>query len=48
MGEYMFSIVFHPKNVVPLEDLPEEIQCLSPYSFLSKEGEDLLQLLTQK
>jgi hypothetical protein len=48
MGEYMFSIVFHPKNTVPLEDLPEEIQCLSPYYFLSKEGEDLLQLLTQK
>jgi hypothetical protein len=43
----MFRVVFHPDNSIPLEDLPEEIQCLSPYSTLLTQGEELLLMLTQ-
>ena len=46
--ENMFRVVFHEDNCVPLEDFPEEIQCLSPYSTLSTQGEELLLMLTQK
>lgn len=45
--ENLFRVVFHAENKVQLDDLPEEIQSLSPHSFLSKEGEELLHLLTQ-
>jgi hypothetical protein len=46
-AEYMFRVLFHEDNKVPLEDLPEEIQCLSPTSTLSTQGEELLLMLTQ-
>jgi hypothetical protein len=47
-AENIFRVVFHSDNSIPLEELPEEIQCLSPYSTLSTQGEELLLLLTQK
>ena len=46
-AEYMFRVLFHEDNKVPFEDLPEEIQCLSPTSTLSTQGEELLLMLTR-
>ena len=46
-AEYMFRVLFHEDNKVPLEDLPKGIQCLSPTSTLSTQGEELLLMLTQ-
>jgi hypothetical protein len=39
--------VFHHQNDLLLQDLQEEIQCLSPHSALSTQGEELLLLLSQ-
>jgi uncharacterized membrane protein len=46
-AEYLYSTVFHVNNKVPLHDLPVEIQCLSPHSVLSTQGEELIMMLSQ-
>ncbi|KAK1609937.1 hypothetical protein QYE76_033610 [Lolium multiflorum] len=46
-AEYLYSTVFHVNNMIPLHDLPVEIQCLSPHSVLSTQGEELIMMLSQ-
>ncbi|KAM0902651.1 hypothetical protein ACQ4PT_019177 [Festuca glaucescens] len=46
-AEYLYSTVFHVNNMIPLHDLPVEIQCLSPHSVLSTQGEELIMMLIQ-
>jgi len=47
-AEFMYRVFFHQDNKVLLDDISEEIQCLSPHISLLPKEEELLLLLTGK
>jgi hypothetical protein len=43
----LYRLLFHNKNTILVDDLPEEIQCLAPDCDPSSQEEDLLRTLTR-